>query len=92
MYGWPKQYPDDPQKGHFLIEEAAWLLDDGSSVPLYSVKQLLIPTSEIEYVEFVKNQSEVKVDNSEIERTGKLLTDLYKKEDINADECTSKTT
>ena len=54
LYGWPKQYPDDPQKGHFIIQEAEWLLDDGSSAPLYTVKEILIPASSVELIEFSK--------------------------------------
>ena len=72
LYGWPKQYPDDPQKGHFLIEEAEWLLDDGTSAPLYSVSQLLIPASDVEQVEFVKNKVEIDANQAELDNAKKL--------------------
>ncbi len=91
LYGWPKQYPDDPEKGHFLIEEAEWLLDDGSSAPLYSVKQLLIPSSDVEQIEFSKNQSEIKASKEALEKSKKLLTDLYRKEEQNVDQCPETT-
>lgn len=92
LYGWPKQYPDDPQKGHFLIEEAKWLLDDGSSAPLYSVNQLLIPSSDVEQIEFLKNQLEIEASQDELDNANKLLTDLYKKEESNVDKCPETTT
>lgn len=91
LYCWPRQYPDDPQKGHFLVEEAAWLLDDGSSAPLYSVKQVLIPSSEVERIEFLKEQSEITASQKEIEESTTLLTNLFKQEVKNVDECTKTT-
>lgn len=92
LYGWPRQYPDDPKNGHFLIEEAAWLLDDGSSAPLYSVKQVLISASEVERIEFLKKQSEVTETEEDIEESSTLLTNLYKKETKNVNKCSETTT
>jgi hypothetical protein len=89
---WPRQYPDDPQKGHFLVEEAEWLLDDGSSAPLYSVKQVLIQASDVERIEFLKNTCEISTDPGEIEKAMDLLTNLYKKEAENDDKCAEATT
>ncbi|MBN1930779.1 MAG: hypothetical protein JW786_04130 [Desulfobacterales bacterium] len=86
LYGWPKQYPDDPQHGHFLIEEAEWLLDDGSSAPLYSVKQLLISSSDVEQIEFLKKPAEIEASTEDLDKAKKLLTDLYKKENPNDDQ------
>lgn len=92
LYGWPKQYPDDPKQGHFLIEEAEWLLDDGSSAPLHSVKKMLIPSSDVEQIEFVKNESEIKVSQEELNNAKKLLTNLYEEEKENVNKCTEETT
>lgn len=91
LYGWPRQYPDDPQNGHFLIQEAAWLLDDGSTAPLYTVKQILIPASEVERIEFLKEESEITAVSTEIEKSMVLLTNLYKKEAEDVDKFTEAT-
>lgn len=92
LYGSPKQYPDDPKSGHFLIEEPEWLLDDGSSAPLFTVKQMLIPASDVQQIEFIKNQPEITASEEELANATKLLTDLYKKEGENVDQCTQATT
>lgn len=91
LRGWPEQYPDDPQKGHFLISEAMWLLDDGSSAPLYSVKHVLIPSTEVEYIEFLKADSEITASAEEIEASNSLLVNLYKQEASDVNECTETT-
>jgi hypothetical protein len=87
LYGWPRQYPDRPDKGHFLIEEAMWLLDDGTSAPLHTVKQMLISASEVEMVEFLKRVPEIDVNKEELDNVTQILTNLYKKEDNNANKC-----
>jgi hypothetical protein len=87
LYGWTRQYPDDHKKGHFLIEEAEWLLDDGSRAPLYTVKQLLIPSSIVEYIEFSKHDYEIKANKDDIDNANKLLTKLYIKEENDVDKC-----
>jgi Family of unknown function (DUF6338) len=92
LYGWPKQYPDDPKNGHFLIQDAEWLLDDGSSAPLYSVKQLLIPASDVEQIEFSKNTPEIKATKEELDTSRKLLTKLYEQEELNANKCSEAAT
>ena len=71
LYGWTRQYPDDHRNGHFLIEEAEWLLDDGSRAPLYTVKQLLIPSSIVEYIEFSKYESEIQANEHDIDNAKK---------------------
>lgn len=85
LKGWPQQYPDDPQGGHFLISEAMWLLDDGSIAPLHNVKHVLIPSTEVEHIEFLKGDAEITATEAEIEQSQRLLTNLYTQEtsDVN---------
>ena len=85
------QYPDDPQQGHFLIIEPAWLLDDGSRAPLYSTNQILLPSSEVEYVEFLKAPVETTESEEEINAVLVSLTKLYKKEIEDVDKCAETT-
>lgn len=92
LYGSPKQYPDDPRNGHFLIEDPEWLLDDGSSAPLFTVKQMLIPATDVQQIEFIKNQPEITASEEELAKSSKLLTDLYEKESENVDQCTETAT
>jgi hypothetical protein len=91
LYGSSKQYPDDPNKGHFLIEEPEWLLDDGSSAPLHTVHHMLIPASDVQQIEFIKNHPEIKVSEEELTNVTELLTKLYKKESKNVNQCPETT-
>ncbi len=56
LYGWPVEWPTDPEKGHFLIVDAEWLTD-GNPIKLESVETILIPVAEVEMVEFMKTRS-----------------------------------
>ena len=54
LYGWPVDWPSDPNAGHFSISNAEWLLEDGvSRLELTNVDVILIPTSEVKMVEFM---------------------------------------
>ncbi len=52
LYGWPDEWPNDPERGHFRITQADWLTDDGPK-PLANVSGVLVPVGEVEMVEFV---------------------------------------
>lgn len=34
LYGWPEEWPDQPTSGHFILNRAEWLLDDGQRAPV----------------------------------------------------------
>lgn len=53
IYGWPIEWPTEPNKGHFLLTQASWLLEDNSQVPLEGVERVLINASYVELVEFM---------------------------------------
>ncbi|WP_437191545.1 DUF6338 family protein [Planctomicrobium sp. SH527] len=52
LYGWPFEWPDHPDCGHFVLVEPEWILDDNTRVPIYTAHRLLIPVGEVEMVEF----------------------------------------
>lgn len=52
LYGWPEEWPSDPTRGHFKLVEAEWL-DDGKRIPLAGVSGILVPVSEVSFVEFM---------------------------------------
>ncbi len=58
LYGWPEEWPDQPDIGHFLIDQPVWLLEDGESEPLPNVEKTLVSAKGVEMVEFVKDASE----------------------------------
>lgn len=59
LYGWPREWPSTPNKGHFAINQAVWLTDDGST-PLLEVDTILIAAEDVEMVEFLNKTWEKK--------------------------------
>jgi hypothetical protein len=53
IYGWPLQWPSQPETGYFSLTDAEWLTD-GGSIELKNVGSILIPASEVKFVEFMK--------------------------------------
>jgi hypothetical protein len=59
IMGWPAEWPNDPEKGHFVLEDAKWLIADqngkSSVIPLETIDKIVIAVHNIEMVEFVKD-------------------------------------
>ena len=51
LYGWPAEWPNRSDAGHFRIKEPKWLLDDGQEVPEKSA--ILIPATDVRMVHFM---------------------------------------
>lgn len=66
--GWPLQWPSDPLQGHFELSDAAWLDSKNSEIPLATVNSILIPASNVEFVEIMKPLSEA-ADGSEADQS-----------------------
>lgn len=62
LYGWPQEWPNQPDEGHFVITDAEWLdLDEGGNIvriQLANVSSILIPAGDVEFVEFMKSPDE----------------------------------
>jgi hypothetical protein len=54
LQGWPYEWPDRPDSGHFVIQEPKWLLDDNTAVPIIVDEIMLIPACDVRMVEFLK--------------------------------------
>jgi Family of unknown function (DUF6338) len=52
LYGWPEEWPNRPNEGHFRIADPEWLVDDGR-VELTGVEAILVPASTVEMIEFL---------------------------------------
>lgn len=81
IFGWPEEWPDQPSRGQFVIDQPEWLLDDGGRAPLYQVHKLLIPARQVEMVEFLKDNEEIAVTSDEIEHVERLLIRARKQGD-----------
>jgi hypothetical protein len=53
LYGWPKEWPNEPDKGHFFILFPSWIQEDGSQLELEGVHGLLVASKDVKWVEFV---------------------------------------
>lgn len=53
LYGWPKEWPSNPERGHFSLQQASWLTEDGQEHRLTGVENILIPSSAVKMVEFM---------------------------------------
>ena len=59
IYGWPVEWPTEPNNGHFLLKDSNWLGDDNSEKPLTGVDGILIDGSNVEFVEFMELNQEI---------------------------------
>jgi len=73
IYGWPEEWPDEPGVGHFVLTNAEWILTDNTRIPLIAIERILVPASEIEFVEFEKNSDELDRNADQIVRTSKEM-------------------
>ncbi len=58
LYGWPYEWPDHSDTGHFAMDQPMWLLDDGTTVRLPEVVKTLVAAADVEMVEFLKYNEE----------------------------------
>jgi len=80
LYGWPEQWPDQSSQGHFLLDEPEWLLADGSRAPLPWVERILVPATEVQFVELMKEGGVVDEASEEAKRAKQLLIAAQDKE------------
>lgn len=60
LYGWPKEWPVESDKGQFYIMLPSWIQEDGSQIDLPQLDGLLISAKDVRWVEFI-----AKVENSQ---------------------------
>jgi hypothetical protein len=53
LYGWPKVWPSDPEKGHIFLTFASWLHGE-KPVDLNEAEGVLISVKDVAHIEFVK--------------------------------------
>jgi len=85
LKGWADEWPDQCDKGHFLIQNPAWLDDLGNQIPLGQIKRMLIPAQDVGMVEFLCDAQELTKDVDEIIQDQQPLV-LMHKEKPNAGE------
>ena len=72
LRGWPEEWPDQPDKGYFILANPEWILGD-QIAPLYKAKRFLVPASEVKMVEFLLSDDELTISPQEADRIDQLL-------------------
>jgi hypothetical protein len=57
LYGWPEEWPSDPDKGHFFIVFPVWT-HDAEAKPMIGTEGILVNVSDVQHVEFVQRKKE----------------------------------
>lgn len=80
LMGWPLEWPDEPDSGHFLLQRPTWVLDDGSRAAMHQIEAYLVSAKDVEAVEFLRfNDDQSLADHkAEIESGKRVLTNLRK--------------
>jgi hypothetical protein len=68
IYGWPNEWPTYPGSGYFKLTNARWLVGR-EEIKLSGVNNILIPASEVVFVEFMEKTWENKNGNKDTEST-----------------------
>ncbi|MBC8316503.1 MAG: hypothetical protein H8E41_01260 [Desulfobulbaceae bacterium] len=53
LYGWPIEWPSEPERGHFVLEQASWL-DEEKEIPITGVSAIMVDVREVKWVEFME--------------------------------------
>lgn len=53
LYGWPKEWPTEVDKGHFYIMAPSWITSKGKQIELPELDGILISSSDVKWVEFL---------------------------------------
>ena len=57
LYGWPREWPSRPERGHFRIIEAEWLIEgenDSTSEEIPEISAIVVSVEDVAMVEFIK--------------------------------------
>lgn len=87
LRGWPAQWPDLPESGHFLMQKPEWLLDDNTAVPVLTDEFILISGTNVEMVEFLFDEDSLQGAVSEIQKAERILIDANTTESRNDEAC-----
>lgn len=63
LMGWPREWPDEPETGHFLMESPSWVLPDGTEAIMLQLEAILISAKEVEAIEFLRHKNDRVLDD-----------------------------
>lgn len=56
LYGWPKEWPVDPQQGQFYVQVPSWIDESARAIDLPQLDGILVHVKDVEWVEFMKHE------------------------------------
>jgi hypothetical protein len=68
IMGWPVEWPNYSQQGHFVLQRAEWLIDEDDNsytIPLETVDKIMIDANNVEMVTFLKFNDELEGEQHE---------------------------
>lgn len=54
LYGWPIEWPSEPDKGHFVIADPSWIDEKGDEKRITGVNNILVDVKDVKWVEFLE--------------------------------------
>lgn len=92
LMGWPLEWPDEPEEGHFLVERAGWILEDGQKAEMHQIEVFLVSAKEVEAVEFLRFNDDPRLANAQAAiESARITLANSRKEPANGREGTAKT-
>jgi len=88
LLGWPEEWPDSSECGHFVICNGSWLLDDNQAIPIHAVEQFLIPATAVKFVERCKFDEEIAVSDEVQAAAERTMISLQKENETNGKQST----
>ena len=58
LFGWPTEWPSEPEKGHFLINTPYWIYENGDIKRIAGVSNILVNVKSVKWVEFFEQRKE----------------------------------
>lgn len=58
LYGWPKEWPIEADKGQFYMMLPAWIDKEGDAIDLDVLDGILIQATDVQWVEFMREQED----------------------------------
>ena len=78
IYGDPVEWPEQNEKGHFVVSKPSWVdLATGERTPIPSVYRMVIPAADVEWVEVESLPSEHGLDDDALRRAGDRIKVLH---------------
>ena len=60
LYGWPKEWPVESDRGQFYIMLPSWIQPDGKQIELSQLDGVLVSAKDVKWIEFIESAEEQK--------------------------------